>query len=340
MKNIIVTGGLGFIGSHTVVELTQQGYHPIIVDNLSNSNLSVLHNIEKITGKIPAFYRVDVNNREELDAIFEKTSPDAVIHFAAFKAVGESVSDPLKYYHNNVGGLISLLQVMKKHQCHQLVFSSSCTVYGQPNVLPVAEDAPVAIPFSPYGNTKKIGEEILMDTADIKTVSLRYFNPIGAHPSGLIGELPIGVPGNLVPFITQTAAGIREQLTIHGKDYPTPDGTCIRDYLHVCDLAEAHILALHRFDKSDFSEGKGHIEVFNLGTGRGNSVKEVVDTFEKVSGLTLKHVYGVRRPGDIEQVWADPSKAMRVLGWKTKRNLEEMLESAWQWQKNLGQSNA
>jgi UDP-glucose 4-epimerase len=335
-KEILVTGGLGFIGSHTVVELVAQGYSPIIIDNLSNSRPEVLEGIEKICGTKPIFYPVDVTNRNALESVFRKHKIHAVIHFAAFKAVGESVEKPLLYYKNNVSGLITLLEVMQEYQCFDIVFSSSCTVYGQPELLPVAENAPVSIPTSPYGNTKKICEEILRDSQEFRVVSLRYFNPIGAHPTAHIGELPLGVPNNLVPFITQTAAGIRQQLTVHGNNYNTPDGTCVRDYLHVCDLAEAHIKAIERLQNKDFGLLEGHFEVFNLGTGNGNTVKEVVDTFCKVTGVALNHQYGPRRSGDVEKVWANPAKANTYLHWKTKRSLEEMLQSAWKWQLKLG----
>ncbi|MBX2984372.1 MAG: UDP-glucose 4-epimerase GalE [Bacteroidia bacterium] len=335
-KEILVTGGLGFIGSHTVVELCAKGYVPVIVDNLSNTSVDVLKGIEKITNQKVIYYQLDVNDKQALETVFAKHQIQSVIHFAAFKAVGESVQKPLLYYRNNVGGLISLMEVMHKFNCNQIVFSSSCTVYGQPKQLPVAEDSPVAIPTSPYGNTKKICEEILKDDKSFQVVSLRYFNPIGAHPSAEIGELPLGVPNNLVPYITQTAAGLRQELTIHGKDYDTPDGTCVRDYLHVCDLADAHILAIERLSKPDFGATDGHFEVYNLGTGIGNSVTEVVETFEKSTGQKLNYIYGPRREGDVEQVWANPAKANKILGWKTKRNLAEMLISAWRWQQKLG----
>lgn len=333
LKDVLVTGGLGFIGSHTVLELFDNGYNPIVVDNLQNTSLSVLEGIEKIAGKKPVFYQVDVNDTLALENVFASHNIQSVIHFAAYKAVGESVAKPLMYYRNNVGGLISLLEVMKKFNCAKIVFSSSCTVYGQPIDLPVAENAPVAIPTSPYGNTKKICEEILRDTDAFQTVSLRYFNPIGAHPSAFIGELPLGVPGNLVPFVTQTAAGIRKELIIHGNDYQTLDGTCVRDYLHVCDLADAHIKALIRLHSPDFGAVEGHMEVYNIGTGVGYSVKQVVDAFQKVSGISLNHSYGPRRPGDVEKVWANSSKANNILLWKPKRDLDEMLFSAWNWQK-------
>lgn len=335
-KDILVTGGLGFIGSHTVVELFAKGYNPIVVDNLSNSSVNVLKGIESICKKSPIFYSIDVNDKSALDMIFQQHSIDMVVHFAAYKAVGESVQKPLLYYRNNVGGLLTLMEVMQKNHCSKIVFSSSCTVYGQPEHLPVAENAPFAIPTSPYGNTKKICEEILRDSiSEFQTVSLRYFNPIGAHPSAEIGELPLGVPNNLVPFITQTAIGIRKELSIFGDDYNTPDGTCIRDYLHVCDLADAHILALERLLNPAFGSNEGNFEVYNLGTGTGYSVKEMVETFQQVSGVKLNHVYAKRREGDVEQVWANPSKASQVLHWQAKRDLTEMLDSAWKWQLKL-----
>ncbi|MCO6495407.1 MAG: UDP-glucose 4-epimerase GalE [Bacteroidetes bacterium] len=334
-KEVLVTGGLGFIGSHTVVEMFSNGYIPIIVDNLSNSSEEVLYGIKKITGKVPTFYNLDVNNKTALSNVFFQHKIQAVIHFAAYKAVGESVQKPLMYYRNNVGGLITLLEVMQENNCHNIVFSSSCTVYGQPTNLPVDESSPVAIPASPYGNTKKICEEILYDNHAFNVVSLRYFNPIGAHPSSMIGELPLGIPNNLVPYITQTAIGLREKLTVYGSDYNTPDGTCIRDYLHVCDLADAHILALERINSIGFGEKEGHFEVYNLGTGNGFSVKEVIDTFISSTGVNLNFTYGPRREGDVEKVWANPSKANKILGWKTKRNLTEMLVSAWEWQKKM-----
>lgn len=334
-KNVLVTGGLGFIGSHTVVELLAHDFSPIIIDNLKNSRLEVLDGIEEITGQRPPFYKVDVTDKAALQAVFQQHRIHAVIHFAAYKAVGESVAIPLAYYQNNIGGLLTLLEVMEVHNCRHLVFSSSCTVYGEPATLPVKEDAPVAIPSSPYGNTKKIGEEILRDCKQFSTVALRYFNPIGAHPSAAIGELPLGVPNNLVPYITQTAIGIREKLTVFGKDYPTPDGTCIRDYLHVSDLAHAHMKALHRLENPDFGKLEGHMEVYNLGTGVGYSVQEVITTFEKVSGVSLSYQFGPRRPGDVMQVWANSDKAAQFLHWKTQRSLEDMLKDAWNWQQKL-----
>lgn len=326
-KAILVTGGLGYIGSHTVVALANQGYIPVIIDNLSNTTQEVLNRLQTITKQELPCYIGDVRNTQLLSSIFEKHKPQAVIHFAAFKAVGESVEQPLKYYNNNVIGLLNLLSVMQEQSCNKLVFSSSCTVYGQPEQLPVSESAPMVKPESPYGNTKKICEEILMDLSTIQSIALRYFNPIGAHASALIGELPLNVPNNLVPYITQTAAGLRTALTIHGNDYPTPDGTCIRDYIHVEDLADAHILALEFL-----VQNPKPFDVFNIGTGIGFSVNEVVQTFEKVNNLSLPYQYGPRRPGDVIQVWADPGKAMKQLGWKPKETLQSMLSSAWKWQ--------
>lgn len=333
-KNILVTGGLGYIGSHTIVELINEGYHPIVIDNLSNSYISVLDGIKNIVNNEIDFHEIDVRNSSALDSIFSNNKIDAVIHFAAYKAVGESVKEPLKYYDNNIGGLITLLQVMQKHLCKQIVFSSSCTVYGQPDKLPVTENESIKKANSPYGNTKQIGEEILEENSWLKTISLRYFNPIGAHQSALIGELPIGIPNNLVPFITQTAAGIREALTIFGNTYNTPDGTCIRDYIHVVDLAKAHVKALNYFNQSF------QFETFNIGTGNGYSVKEIVDSFEKVNNIKLNIKWGEKREGDVEQVWADAQKSNDVLGWKAELNLDDMLSSSWQWQKRLSESNS
>lgn len=334
-KNILVTGGLGFIGSHTVVELIAAGYQAVVLDNLSNSGLSVLDGIEKISGVRPVFYPCDVLDTHAVEEILKTHNIYGVIHFAAFKAVGESVEKPLEYYQNNVGGLMALLSAMRNTGVKALVFSSSCTVYGQPEQLPVTENSRVVSAESPYGNTKKIGEEILKDLSGTgwgKTVSLRYFNPVGAHPSALIGELPIGVPNNLIPYITQTAAGWRKQLTVFGSDYNTPDGSCIRDYIHVVDLAKAHVIALDYLNNMQIP-----FDVFNLGTGIGLSVLEVVKTFEKVTGRPLNYRMGPRRSGDIEQVWADCRKANNVLGWKAELGLEAMLADAWNWQKTLTQ---
>lgn len=327
---ILVTGGLGFIGSHTVVELIQAGYRVVVVDDLSNSRMEVLTGIEKITGVKPFCYVESVLNTLKLSEIMRSHKVSAVIHFAAFKAVGESVQKPLEYYKNNVGGLMSLLESMRSVGIKDLVFSSSCTVYGQPENLPVNENSPIQKAESPYGSTKIICETILSDlsaNSEIKAISLRYFNPVGAHPSSEIGELPLGVPNNLVPYITQTAAGIREELTIFGSDYDTPDGTCIRDYIHVVDLAKAHVKAL------EFAEDMAqNYEVFNIGTGYGNTVLEVVKCFEDVSGRHLKYHMGQRRPGDVEKVWSDCEKANKMLKWHATLGLEDMMTDAWNWQ--------
>lgn len=331
---VIVTGGAGYIGSHTVVDLQQAGYDVAVMDNFSNSRPEVLDGITAITGIRPLLYPVDISREDELMPALEPCRHAAgVIHFAASKAVGESVSRPLHYYHNNLAGLISLLRGMQELGMDRLIFSSSCTVYGQPDELPVTEESPVRPALSPYGNTKQIGEEILRDCTHAGlfagVISLRYFNPVGAHPSGLIGEWPLGVPNNLVPYITQTAAGLRPELRIHGKDYATPDGTAIRDYIHVMDLAGAHRFALERLMAR---KQKAAFEVFNIGTGRGYSVLEVVDAFGKVSGRSLPYAFGPRRPGDVEQVWADPSLAISELGWRPVFGLEDMLASAWKWE--------
>lgn len=336
MAKILVTGGAGYIGSHTVIELEQAGHSAIILDNLSNSSDSALKGIKTILGYEPTFYKGDVNDTHFLNKIINDEKPEGVIHFAAYKAVGESVEKPLLYYHNNVSGLISLLEAMQKNNLDVIVFSSSCTVYGQPALLPVNETAPVQKAESPYGNTKKICEEILQDCTFLKCISLRYFNPIGAHDSSHIGELPLGVPNNLVPFITQTAAGIRKQLTVFGTDYNTPDGSCIRDYLHVVDLAKAHVVAINRLLNN---KNTSEFEVFNLGTGKGSSVLEVIYLFEKVCNVKLNYIIGNRRPGDVEQVWADATKANNILGWKAERPLEDMLLSAWKWQKALSEQD-
>ena len=338
MEKILVTGGVGFIGSHTVVELMQAGYEPIIIDNLSNSSINVLDGIEKITGKRPFFAQVDCRDKAAIDQVLKQQGPiKAIIHFAASKAVGESVEKPLLYYRNNLDSLLNLLELMQENSIEHLVFSSSCTVYGQPEVLPVTEQAPIQPALSPYGNTKQICEEIITDTAyadkNIHAILLRYFNPIGAHPSAEIGELPIGVPQNLIPFVTQTAAGIREQLKVFGSDYNTPDGSCIRDYINVTDLAKAHVTAVQRLTEN---KQKKSVEVFNIGTGRGLSVLEIINAFEKVTGQKLNYAIVGRREGDIEQVWADPSYANNELGWKAEKNIEETLLSAWRWQEKLG----
>ncbi len=337
-QTILVTGGTGFIGSHTTVELQQAGYDVVIVDNLSNSNAEVVDGIEQITGIRPAFEKVDCCDKQALEAVFAKYKDiKGIIHFAASKAVGESVEKPLLYYRNNTVSLLNLLELMPVYGVKGFIFSSSCTVYGQPTKehLPVTEDAPIQEACSPYGNTKQINEEIIRDYihsgAPIKSVILRYFNPIGAHPSALIGELPNGVPNNLIPFVTQTAMGIRQELKIFGNDYDTPDGTCIRDYIYVVDLAKAHVKAMQRVLDMDTEP----IEYFNVGTGRGVSTYEVVDKFEKATGVKVNWSYAPRREGDIEKVWANPDKANNVLGWKAEANLEDTLRSAWNWQLKL-----
>jgi len=335
-KRILVTGGTGYIGSHTITELIEKGYDVVIIDNLYNSDAGVAGRIGKITGKKPPLEIFDLCDRKRLDTFFSDY-PDivAIIHFAAFKAVGESVLKPLEYYRNNLVSLINLLDCMKLFSVPFMVFSSSCTVYGQPDKLPVSEDSPVQPAVSPYGNTKQIGEEIIRDTVssggEIRAISLRYFNPIGAHPSALIGELPRGVPENLVPYITQTAYGLRDELKVFGNDYNTPDGSCIRDYLHVVDLAKAHAVALKRLLEG---ENKRDYEVFNLGTGKGVSVLEAIRSFERVTGIKLKYSITGRRAGDIEKIWADPSLANRELGWKTLSTLDDAMRTAWEWEKN------
>lgn len=336
-KRILVTGGTGYIGSHTVVELQNNGYEVIIVDNLSNSRAEVVDSIEKITGIRPAFEKVDCLDYAGMDAVFSKyPGIKGIIHFAASKAVGESVQKPLLYYRNNLVSLINLLELMPKHEVEGIIFSSSCTVYGQPDKPPVTEQAPIKKAESPYGNTKQINEEIIRDTvasgAPIQAILLRYFNPIGAHPTALIGELPNGVPQNLVPYLTQTAMGIREKLSVFGDDYNTPDGSCIRDYIYVVDLAKAHVIAMNRImDKKQ----KEKVEVFNIGTGRGVSVLELIHAFESATGVKLNYQITGRRAGDIEQVWADPSFANNELGWKADTTIEETLRSAWNWQVKL-----
>ena len=337
MPKILVTGGTGYIGSHTVVELQQAGYEVVVVDNLSNSNIEVLNGIEKITGIRPAFENIDCTDYVNMDRMFEKyTGIEGIIHFAASKAVGESVQKPLLYYRNNVVSLMNLLQLMPIHKVPNIVFSSSCTVYGQPDILPVTEEAPIKPALSPYGNTKQICEEIIRDTAYsdgfYQATILRYFNPIGAHPSAEIGELPNGVPNNLVPFITQTAMGIRKQLQVFGNDYNTPDGTCIRDYINVVDLAKAHVIAVERMLQK---KSKFNVETFNLGTGKGLSVLELVNTFQKVNGVKVPYRIVDRREGDIEQVWANPSHANNELGWKAVETVEETLRTSWKWELNL-----
>lgn len=339
MARILVTGGTGYIGSHTVVELMQQGYDVVIVDNLSNSNAEVLNGIEAIVGRKPDFENADCVNYVEMERIFNTYQPiDGVIHFAASKAVGESVEQPLMYYRNNIGSLLTLLEIMRVFPTKNLVFSSSCTVYGQPDAehLPVDENAPLKKALSPYGNTKKINEDIIQDAAyadaALNATILRYFNPIGAHPSALIGELPNGVPNNLLPFVTQTAAGIRQELKVFGNDYNTPDGSCIRDYIYVVDLAKAHVKAIERMLNVPERE---QVEIFNLGTGRGLSVLEIVNGFEKATGVRVPYTIVGRREGDIEQVWAEPQKANNILGWSAQTPIEDVLRSAWNWEKHL-----
>ena len=335
MKKILITGGAGYIGSHTAVELWKAGMEPIILDDLSNSDAKVLDRLEEITGKRFTFYLGDCNDREQLEKISDSHEISGVIHFAAFKAVGESTVLPLKYYQNNVGSLLVLLRWMKEKGVSNLVFSSSCTVYGQPEVLPVTESTPRQEAESPYGNTKKICEDILVDYVKskpgIRAISLRYFNPVGAHPSAKIGELPLGVPQNLVPFITQTAAGIREKVTVFGADYDTPDGSCIRDYIHVVDLADAHVKALDYLS----SQGVDFYDVFNVGTGNGNSVLEVIHAFESINHLKLNYEIGPRRPGDVIKTWADTKKINQILGWFPKYSLEDSMRDSWNWQVSL-----
>jgi UDP-glucose 4-epimerase len=333
---ILVTGGLGFIGSHTVVALVQQGHEVVIIDNLSNSSLDVLDRIALIINKKPEFYQVDVRDQQQLRDFFQNHQDiEGCIHFAASKAVGESVEQPLHYYQNNISALINLLKELTEIERCGLIFSSSCTVYGQADELPITENAPVKKAESPYGNTKQIGEEIITDTtkvSDLQAISLRYFNPIGAHETAYIGELPKGTPQNLVPYITQTAIGIREELSVFGDDYPTDDGTCIRDYIHVVDLAEAHVVAVERLINQ---KNKTQFEVFNVGTGKGNSVLEVVKAFETSTGVNLPYKIAPRRSGDVVAAYADTTKANQELGWTAKHSLEDALKSAWKWQKNL-----
>ncbi len=336
-ERILVTGGTGYIGSHTVVELQNSGYEVIAIDNLSNSNANVIDSIEQITGVRPIFEQLDCLDYAGLDALFTKYKGiKAIIHFAASKAVGESVQKPLLYYRNNLVSLINILELMPKHGVDGLVFSSSCTVYGQPDVLPVTEKAPTKKAESPYGNTKQINEEIVCDTiasgSPISAILLRYFNPIGAHPSALMGELPNGVPQNLIPFLTQTAMGIREKLSVFGDDYNTPDGSCIRDYINVVDLAKAHVIAIQRILEK---KQKEKVEVFNLGTGRGMSVLELIHAFESATGVKLNYQIVGRRAGDIEQVWANPEFANNELGWTAVETIEDTLRSAWNWQLKL-----
>jgi UDP-glucose 4-epimerase len=333
---ILVTGGLGFIGSHTVVELQNEGYEVIVVDNLSNTSLSVLDGIQNITGKVPAFEKLDLREKDKVQDFFKRHHDiSGVIHFAASKAVGESVENPLLYYENNINALVYVLQELQQKPEANFIFSSSCTVYGQAETMPITENASIQTAMSPYGNTKQIGEEIITDTAkvtNINAILLRYFNPIGAHASTEIGELPIGVPQNLVPFITQTGFGLRKELSVYGDDYPTPDGTAVRDYIHVVDLAKAHVIALQRLLNKKNTE---KVETFNLGTGTGSSVLEVIHTFEKVSGKKLPYKIVGRREGDITSAYANTDKANDVLGWKAQSTLEQAMASAWKWEQKI-----
>jgi UDP-glucose 4-epimerase len=333
---ILVTGGLGFIGSHTVVELQNEGFEVVAIDNLSNSSIAVLDGIEKITGKRPIFEELDLRVKSSVQSFFKKHNDvEGVIHFAASKAVGESVEKPLLYYENNISTLVYILQELEKKTEANFIFSSSCTVYGQAETMPITENAPIQPALSPYGNTKQIGEEIINEVCKVSNVNsilLRYFNPIGAHPSAEIGELPIGVPLNLVPFITQTAMGLRQGLSVYGSDYPTPDGTCIRDYIYVVDLAKAHVIALQRLlNKKNLEK----VETFNLGTGTGSSVLEVIHSFEKVSGQKLPYKIVDRREGDVIEAYANTDKANNVLGWKAKATLDECIASAWKWEQKI-----
>lgn len=336
MKRILVTGGLGFIGSHTVVELQNEGFEVIVIDNLSNSSVDVLSGIERITGVKPIFENIDLKEKKSVQDFFRKYNDiSGVIHFAASKAVGESVENPLLYYENNINALVYLLQELQQKSEANFIFSSSCTVYGQADVMPITENASVQKAMSPYGNTKQIGEEIISDVANVTNVQsilLRYFNPVGAHTSAEIGELPIGVPQNLVPFITQTGVGLRKELSVYGNDYPTKDGTCIRDYIHVVDLAKAHVISLHRLLNKQNVE---KVEIFNLGTGTGSSVLEVINAFEKVSGNSLPYKIVERRAGDVVSAYANTDKANNVLGWKAQNTLEDALASAWKWEQKI-----
>lgn len=336
-KKILVTGGSGYIGSHTVVELQTSGFDVVIIDNLSNSNIEVLDGIKKITGITPNFEKLDLTNAESVSNFFKKyDNIDAVIHFAALKAVNESVENPLLYYRNNLLSLINLLEAMDKFKITHLVFSSSCAVYGQPDELPVSEKSPIKKAESPYGNTKQISEEIITDAANanrgmLKSIFLRYFNPIGAHESGLIGELPIGIPSNLVPYVTQTAIGLREQIMVYGDDYETADGTGVRDYIHIVDLAKAHVIAIKRLMEN---KNKSDIEIFNLGTGKGTSVLEIIKTFERANNIKLNYKIVERRSGDIAKIWANTRLANEELGWRAEKTVADALSSAWKWEKN------
>ena len=335
MNKILVTGGLGFIGSHTVVELQKEGFEVLIIDNLSNSRIEVLDRITSITGIKPSYFNFDLRDKSSVKDFFANNKVDGIIHFAAYKAVGESVQIPLEYYENNIGTLIYILQEMNIHNLNNFIFSSSCTVYGQADELPITENAPVKPAESPYGNTKQIGEEIIKDAtkiSNLNAIALRYFNPIGAHESTKIGELPIGVPQNLIPYVTQTAAGIRKELSVFGSDYATSDGTAVRDYIHVVDLAKAHIIALRRLMNN---KNKVSFEMFNIGTGNGNSVLEVIKSFEKVTGKKLNYKLVERREGDVTAAYADTTLAKNELGWSPKLTLDDALLSAWKWQQTL-----
>lgn len=333
MKKILITGGTGYIGSHTVVELIQKGYDVSIIDNLSNSRHEVVESIEKITGTLPEFSQIDLCHFEDTEEFFRKNKIDAVIHFAALKAVGDSVKDPIGYYRNNLTSLLNLINCCNKYKVDKFLFSSSCSVYSDPDVLPISENAPLKKAKSPYANTKKIGEEIIADTIisgkQLKAISLRYFNPVGAHESALIGEYPIGPPNNLMPVITQVAIGKRDKMFVHGTDYPTPDGSCIRDYIHVVDIAKAHVTAVERMLKNKM---KNEYEIFNLGTGSGVSVLEIINSFEKTTGVKVKYELGPRRDGDVIQVYADTSYANKELGWKAEKSLADMVRTAWNWE--------
>jgi UDP-glucose 4-epimerase len=333
---ILVTGGLGFIGSHTVVELQNEGFEVVIIDNLSNTSLSVLDGIQNITGKVPVFEKLDLREKDKVQDFFKRhIDIEGVIHFAASKAVGESVGNPLLYYENNINVLVYILQELEQKSTANIIFSSSCTVYGQAEKMPITEDSSVQTAMSPYGNTKQIGEEIITDTTkvtNINAILLRYFNPIGSHPSTEIGELPLGVPQNLVPFITQTGIGLRQELSVYGDDYPTPDGTAIRDYIHVVDLAKAHVIAMQRLLNKN---NQDKVETFNLGTGTGSSVLEVIHAFEKVSGQKLPYKIVALREGDITEAYANTHKANTILGWKAQSSLEEAMASAWKWEQKI-----
>lgn len=333
---ILVTGGLGFIGSHTVVDLQNNGYDVVVVDDLSNASISVLDGIEGITGKRPEFMELDLRNKQLVYDFFKNNRDiDGIIHFAASKAVGESMAKPMMYYENNFFSLINVLSAMQEYGLDKIIFSSSCTVYGQGETMPITEKESIKPALSPYGNTKQVGEEIIIDLAKVyplNAILLRYFNPIGAHESALIGESPLGVPYNLIPFITQTAVGVREFLSIYGDDYDTPDGTCVRDYIHVVDLADAHVRALKRLLNKDNIE---QVEAFNVGNGEGYSVLELVHSFERVSGIKLNYKIVERRPGDVDKAWADTTRAFEVLGWKPTKTLDDMLDSAWKWEQKV-----